>query len=65
MLNEPDLESFDVSSLRVVITGGASCPVETLREFGRRMSGRLIELYGMLEDGYHTYTRFRRRSRSR
>ena len=58
MLNEPDLESFDVSSLRVVITGGASCPVETLREFGRRMSGRLIELYGMLEDGYHTYTRF-------
>lgn len=58
MLNEPELESFDVSSLRVVITGGASCPVETLREFGRRMSGRLIELYGMLEDGYHTYTRF-------
>lgn len=58
MLNEPDLESFDVSSLRVVITGGASCPVETLRDFQRRMSGRLIELYGMLEDGYHTYTRF-------
>jgi len=58
MLNEPELESFDVSSLRVVITGGASCPVETLREFGRRMSGRLIELYGMLEDAYHTYTRF-------
>ncbi|MGI9414135.1 MAG: AMP-binding protein [Hyphomicrobiales bacterium] len=58
MLNEPDLEAYDVSSLRVVLTGGASCPVETLREFGRRLSGRLIELYGMLEDGYHTYTRF-------
>jgi len=58
MLNEPELERTDISSLRVVITGGASCPVETLREFNRRMKGRLIELYGMLEDGYHTYTRF-------
>jgi non-ribosomal peptide synthetase component E (peptide arylation enzyme) len=58
MLNEPDLDRYDLSSLRVVITGGASCPVETLREFNRRMKGRLIELYGMLEDGYHTYTRF-------
>lgn len=57
MHNEPDLSKFDVSSLRVVLTGGASCPVETLREFQRRMSGHLIELYGMLETGYHTYTR--------
>lgn len=57
MLNEPDLERFDLSSLRVVITGGASCPVETLRDFQRRMSGHLIELYGMLETGYHAYTR--------
>src|SRR3984893_4702578 len=57
MLNEPDLERCDLSSLRLVITGGASCPVETLRDFQRRMSGHLIELYGMLETGYHTYTR--------
>ncbi len=58
MLNDPELERFDVSSLRVVITGGAACPHETLKEFQRRMSGRIIELYGMLEDAYHTYTRF-------
>src|SRR6202007_1284874 len=57
MLNEPELERYDCSSLRVVITGGASCPVETLRAFQRRMGGHLIELYGMLETGYHTYTR--------
>jgi non-ribosomal peptide synthetase component E (peptide arylation enzyme) len=57
MLNEPELAGYDVSSLRVVITGGASCPVETLREFQRRMAGHLIELYGMLETGYHAYTR--------
>ncbi len=58
MLNEPTLGRFDLSSLRVVITGGASCPIETIREFRTRMHGNLIELYGMLETGFHTYTRF-------
>jgi acyl-CoA synthetase (AMP-forming)/AMP-acid ligase II len=29
-----------------------------LRDFMRRMPGRIIELYGMLETGYQTYTRF-------
>jgi non-ribosomal peptide synthetase component E (peptide arylation enzyme) len=57
MLNEPDLGRFDLASLRVVITGGASCPIETIREFRARMHGHLIELYGMLETGFHTYTR--------
>src|SRR3989441_1808964 len=58
MLNEPELGRFDLSFLRVVVTGGASCPVETIREFRARMHGHLIELYGMLETGFHTYTRF-------
>ena len=57
MLNDPELERFDLRSLRVVITGGASCPVETLRAFRARMPGHLIELYGMLETGFHTFTR--------
>lgn len=57
MLNMPDLEKYDISSLRIVMTGGGSCPVETLRDFQRRMSGHLIETYGMLEIGYHTCTR--------
>jgi non-ribosomal peptide synthetase component E (peptide arylation enzyme) len=57
MLNDPDLARFDLSSLRVIITGGASCPIETIREFRARMHGHLIELYGMLETGFHTYTR--------
>jgi acyl-CoA synthetase (AMP-forming)/AMP-acid ligase II len=42
----------------VVITGGASCPVETIRAFRKRIPGHLIELYGMLETGFHTFTRF-------
>ena len=58
ILNDPDLKSFDGSSLRVVITGGASAAIETIRDFQARMRGHLIELYGMLETGFHTYTRF-------
>jgi non-ribosomal peptide synthetase component E (peptide arylation enzyme) len=58
MLNAPGAETFDVSSLRVVITGGASAAVETIREYQKRMKGHLIELYGMLEAGFQTYTRF-------
>jgi non-ribosomal peptide synthetase component E (peptide arylation enzyme) len=57
MLNDPELGRFDLTPLRVVITGGASCPIETIREFRARMHGHLIELYGMLETGFHTYTR--------
>ena len=57
MLNDPELERFDLRSLRVVITGGASCPVETIRAFRARIPGHLIELYGMLETGFHTFTR--------
>jgi non-ribosomal peptide synthetase component E (peptide arylation enzyme) len=58
MLNEPGLSNYDVSSLRVVITGGASAAIETIRDYQARMPGHLIELYGMLETGFHTYTRF-------
>jgi len=57
MLSDPGLAARDLSSLRVVITGGASCPVETIREYRARMRGHLIELYGMLETGFHAYTR--------
>jgi non-ribosomal peptide synthetase component E (peptide arylation enzyme) len=57
MLNDADLDRFDLRSLRVVITGGASCPVETIRNVRARMPGHLIELYGMLETGFHTFTR--------
>ena len=58
ILNDPKLEIFDTRSLRVVITGGASAAIETIRDYQARMRGHLIELYGMLETGFHTYTRF-------
>jgi non-ribosomal peptide synthetase component E (peptide arylation enzyme) len=58
MLADPELERFDLSSLRVVVTGGASAAIETIRDFQARAEGHLIELYGMLEIGFQTWTRF-------
>jgi len=57
MLNDPGLEQRDISSLRVVVTGGATCPVEVIRKFQSRTRAQLIDVYGMLETGFHTYTR--------
>ena len=58
ILNVPDFRRHDCSSLRVVVTGGASAAIETIRAYQQNMQGHLLELYGMLEDGFHTFTRF-------
>src|SRR6202023_1065046 len=57
VLQEPDLARRDLSSLKIVVSGGASAPVETIRAWLRAAPGALIELLGMLETGYQTYTR--------
>jgi acyl-CoA synthetase (AMP-forming)/AMP-acid ligase II len=57
MLNTPALEERDLGSLEVVTTGGASCPIEVIREAQRRLPGHLLELYGMLEVGVQCMTR--------
>jgi acyl-CoA synthetase (AMP-forming)/AMP-acid ligase II len=56
MLNSPELERFDLSSLRTVVTGGASCPIEVIRAFRAHLRGELLELYGMLETGFQSWT---------
>ncbi|MGH8713304.1 MAG: class I adenylate-forming enzyme family protein [Casimicrobiaceae bacterium] len=58
MLNAPQLKERDLSSLRIVITGGASAAVETIKAFQAAVPhAKLVELYGMLETGYHAFTR--------
>jgi acyl-CoA synthetase (AMP-forming)/AMP-acid ligase II len=57
ILQEPDLGRRDLRSLRFVVSGGASAPVETIRAWRQSAPGHLIELLGMLETGYQTYTR--------
>jgi acyl-CoA synthetase (AMP-forming)/AMP-acid ligase II len=53
----PAMATADLSALRLVVSGGASAPVETIRAWRAAAPGHFLELYGMLEDGYQTYTR--------
>lgn len=58
MLNSKTLAQRDLSSLRIVITGGASAAVETIKAFQVAVpNAKLVELYGMLETGFHSFTR--------
>lgn len=58
ILNSPALATRDLSSLRLVITGGASAAVETIKAFQAAIPhAKLVELYGMLETGFHSFTR--------
>ncbi|KAK3099774.1 hypothetical protein FSP39_009474 [Pinctada imbricata] len=50
MLNHPNLESFDLSSLRSGLMGGAPCPMETMRQVMEKMNiTHAMILYGSTE----------------
>jgi len=50
MLEHPDFESFDLSSLRLVWMGGAPCPVELMRRvMARTRVPRAMVIYGQTE----------------
>ena len=45
----PELDSFDVSSLRIAISGGASIPAPVLDAFEKRFGVVILEGYGLTE----------------
>jgi long-chain acyl-CoA synthetase len=49
LLHHPERESYDTSSLRTCITGGASMPVEVLRGFEEAFGAVVLEGYGLSE----------------
>ena len=49
MLNSPDAESYDVSSLRTCISGGSAMPVEVMRSFEKTFGCIVLEGYGLSE----------------
>jgi non-ribosomal peptide synthetase component E (peptide arylation enzyme) len=56
ILRDDSLDDRDLSSLRVVQTGGSSTPVKVLREANERLGCPVIDLYGMLETGVTSWT---------
>lgn len=51
MLNHPELESYDLSSLRCCTVGGQTMPKPKMEEVEQRFGCPLIELWGMTELG--------------
>jgi long-chain acyl-CoA synthetase len=49
LLNQPDRDSFDVSSLRVCVSGGAALPLEVLHGFEAAFRCVILEGYGLSE----------------
>jgi long-chain acyl-CoA synthetase len=49
LLHYPDRERFDVSTLRVCVSGGAALPVELLRGFEQAFGCVILEGYGLSE----------------
>jgi acyl-CoA synthetase len=46
LVNSPALESHDLTSLRVVFTGGEALPYERAAEFEERTGGHVLQFYG-------------------
>jgi len=49
IINQPNAEEFDLSSLRLCGVGGAGIPVEVLRRFEERYPVKIYEGYGLTE----------------
>ena len=57
MLNSPDFSRYDLSSLRVLFTGGEAIPPQRAQEFERQTGAVLLNFYGSNETGVLTGTR--------
>jgi long-chain acyl-CoA synthetase len=49
MLHQPDRDRYDVSSLRVCVSGGSAMPVEVMRGFEEAFDCIVLEGYGLSE----------------
>ncbi len=49
LVNYPEIEKYDISSIKACISGAAPLPVEVQQEFQTLTGGRLVEGYGLSE----------------
>jgi long-chain acyl-CoA synthetase len=49
LLNHPQAENFDLSSLRRCVSGGSSMPVEVMHAFNKKYNVTILEGYGLSE----------------
>ncbi|ALC81905.1 AMP-binding protein [Bacillus gobiensis] len=58
LLNHPDENKYDLSSIDTCISGSASLPVEVKNQFEKATGGKLVEGYGLSEASPVTHTNF-------
>jgi acyl-CoA synthetase len=51
MLNSPAIDEYDLSSLRIMFTGGEMVPYERAKEFEDRTGASVLQFYGSNETG--------------
>jgi len=56
MLNATDLDDHDLSSLRVLYTGGEAVPYQRAAEFEEKTGASVLQFYGSNETGALSYT---------
>lgn len=49
ILNNPEVDKADMTSIRACFSGGAPCPVEVIKEFEKKTGAVIIEGYGLTE----------------
>ncbi|MCT2535072.1 AMP-binding protein [Aquibacillus koreensis] len=58
LLNHPELNKYDLSSVEACISGSAPLPLEVQEQFEKVTGGRLIEGYGLTESSPVTHANF-------
>ncbi|MGG0720202.1 long-chain-fatty-acid--CoA ligase [Robertmurraya massiliosenegalensis] len=58
LLNHPDLQKYDLSSIDSCISGSAPLPVEVQQKFEEVTGGKLVEGYGLTESSPVTHANF-------
>ncbi len=58
LLNHPDIEKYDLSSIDSCISGSAALPVEVQQKFEQITGGKLVEGYGLTESSPVTHANF-------
>jgi long-chain acyl-CoA synthetase len=49
LMNTPGIDNYDLSSIKMIISGGAPLPMEVRQDFERRTGARIVEGYGLSE----------------
>ena len=49
LMNTPGIDQYDLSSIQMIVSGGAPLPLEVHQEFERRTGAHIVEGYGLSE----------------